>query len=73
MTDETKELTYTVERIYWHRGQQLSDFLETFTNYDEALTFAESITIEPDEQIAIGKWINEEWIGDIATFPAPER
>jgi len=71
MTEQTKELTYTVERIYWHRGQQLSDFLETFANYDEALTFAESITIEPDEQIAIGKWIGEEWIGDIATLPPP--
>jgi hypothetical protein len=71
--DDTKELTYTVERLYWLGcDQQLSDFLETFTDFDEALTFAESIVIEPDEQIVIGKWIGEKWIGDIATLPAPE-
>jgi hypothetical protein len=71
MTDETKELTYSVERIYWYRGQQVVDFIETFSNFDEALTFAESITIEPDEQIAIGKWFGDDFIGDIATLPGP--
>ena len=68
---ETKELTYTVERLYFYRGQQLSDFLATFANLDEALTFAESIIIEPDEQIAIGQWIGDDFIGDIATLPRP--